>query len=183
MNLLQKINKCGYTKKDNYPNLPETPRLQRTSWLGRLLYKDGIPIWKVEALGIEKDRWGQIKDPRWYGTVRFAWNFSLYAFYFHLVMYLSDGHASDYGQQQAWALAATIFTSFFWMLLQTRIGEIQDDSYYYGKPRGIIVKKTPKDVRFNNYMDFHLRDFLVKMIYPIGYVIIAWILNGGTYFV
>ena len=181
--LVGKFNQFGYKKKDNYPNLPETPRLQRTTWLGKLLYTDGVPVWKFEPFAIAKDRWGQLKDIRWFGNGRFVWNFSLYAVYFHFVLFLSNGYASGYGQQQAWAFAATLVTSFFWLMAQTKIGEIQNNEFLYDKPKGKIVTNKSENVRFTDYIDYHLRDFLVKMIYPVGYVIIAWSLNGGTFFI
>lgn len=178
--LMRKFNKWGYKKKDNYPNLPETPRKQRTSWLGRLLYTDGQPIWQYDPFRVESDRWGQLKDPRWLGTGRVIWNFLLYAIGFLSVMWYFESEGFVHYKAMFFGLAACISIAWVWLLLQPTIGEVQDNSYLYDKPRGEIVKNSPENVRFNRYRSYHLRDYWVKVAFAIIYCIINWIANGAV---
>lgn len=152
--------------KDGKANLPETPT------------KPGNekPWYRIDAFTIEKRRWRN--DIRWYGWARGIYNFFLYAIYMHIAMFVFKNYFDgDTAQVLVWGFSLMVVSAWLMLFKGYYLGWIQDNSIWYDKAHKNIVPN--ENSAFSVYRDYHLRDFLVKMIYPLGFVIADFIAHNG----
>lgn len=147
MNLLQRINRWGYKKKDNLQDVPEQ------KFIGRKM------PWFTKSLRIEKRRGTQLGDIRWYGWVRyFKW--SLVS-----VLFLIASRGLEfyvYGKETETNLyLLTLILFFILYVVDWKWGETQSNQIRYDLKT--MKLRTYKDGEwgYQTHRDLHLRDLLV----------------------
>lgn len=139
------------------------------------------PWYRIEAFTIERSRWGQLQDIRWYGWPRAIYNIGLYTIFFHAaIIFFRNVLNANSSETLTWAFALMVVCAWFMLFWNYYKGWVQDNTYVYNKARTRIIKNDEKNIRFSVYRDYHLRDFLIKMIYPIIFVIIDFIAHNGV---
>lgn len=136
------------------------------------------PWYRIEAFTIQRRRW--TNDFRWYGWPRGLYNFALYAMFFHAAMIVfANVFNANTVQVLTWSFGLMVVCAWFMLFWGYKKGWIQDNRYIYDKAHKNIIQHKPENIRFTVYRDYHLRDFLVKMIYPLIYILFDFISHNG----
>lgn len=144
--LLEKINKWGYKKKDNYAEVPEQEHI------GKMM------PWHSKSLRLAKTRFGQLKDIRWYGWIRFL-KFTTISIVFliasrKLELYLSGADTPNS------LFMLTLFIFLFCFFADWAWGERHSNRIRYND-RKELVEFPEGEYGYTVHRDLHLRDLLV----------------------
>ena len=150
MNLLQRINRLGYKKKDNYETVPEQESIGKS-----------MP-WNPKILREEKRRFGQ-GDFMWMGWLRGAWTILLAVIIFivaYLVTKRNDGLEAY--QYAVIPMAITLFVTFLMYVAEWQWGEKQLNRIRYDKATRKLEVYKEGEYGYQTHMYLEIRDLVIQ---------------------